>query len=242
MAANRQERNCGGFSRSSGVAVSIVLVIALVCGGAEAQEAQNLPVSTITTTGQATVETTPDRAEFWLYFKLTGATLLEAAEKVQSTEVNVLTMLQDREITPYETVVTAPSIPDANNKSVTFALRLQFTVGRLATGTDEPVIKLAEVCDALKRLAEDTGALLTGPVLKVSNKVNVERNAIMRAMENALPHAEAGAQIMSSEIATIYDVRIEEIVWNQETDYAADQPNSERATCTARVQVVYVLE
>ena len=70
----------------------------------------------------------------------------------------------------------------------------------------------------------------------------VERTAVMRAMENALPNAEAAAQIMSTRIATIFDVRVVEIAWNQDPEYGADQPDTERASCSAKVEVVYVLE
>ena len=76
--------NCEASSRFSRAAT--VAACVLVWASAHAQEAQPLPPSTITTSGKATVEAAPDRAEFWLYFKLTGATLLEAAEAAQSTE------------------------------------------------------------------------------------------------------------------------------------------------------------
>jgi hypothetical protein len=121
-------------------------------------------------------------------------------------------------------------------------MRAQFTVGRLATGVDEPVFKMAEISDAMRGVAKDTDALLTGPILKVSQKNAVERSAILRAMENALPHAEAAAESMSTDIATILDVRVVEVTWNQDPEYGADQPDSERAVCTAKVEVVYVLK
>ncbi|HOD52685.1 MAG TPA: SIMPL domain-containing protein [Candidatus Hydrogenedentes bacterium] len=218
------------------------MLLALLGSAAHAQDTQPLPASTITAPGIATIATAPDRAEFWLYYKLTGTTLQEAAPKVKTTEVSVLRLLKDREIAPFETIVTAPNIPDANAMVVTFALRLQFTIGRLATGVDEPVLRLAELCDAMRGVAKDTSALLTGPVLKVSQKDSFERSAIIRAMENALPHAEAAAQAMSSRIDTILDVRVVEVSWNQDPEYAADQPDSERAACVAKVEVVYVLE
>lgn len=209
---------------------------------ARAQDTGSLPVSTITSPGTATVETIPDRAEFWLHFSIPGTTLQQAVENAKTTEIDVLRMLKDREIAPLETVVTAPNIPDANSMTVTFALRLRFTAGRLTTGVEEPVAKLAELCDALRAVAKDTGAVLTGPLMRVSEQSEVERTAIIRAMENALPYAEAAAQTMSSRIATVFDVRIVEIGWDQELEYRADQPDSERATCTAKIQVVYELE
>ncbi|MFO7975351.1 MAG: SIMPL domain-containing protein [Candidatus Hydrogenedentota bacterium] len=214
----------------------------MVGHAAHGQLDQSLPASTITSSGEASIETAPDRAEFWLYFKVTGTTLEEAAQKIKNIQVNTLRLLKDREITPLETVFTAPNIPDANTRTVTFAMRVQFTVGRLATGVDEPVFKIAELCDAMRGVAEHTDALLTGPILNVSQKKDVERNAIMRAMENALPHAEAAAESMSTDIATILDVRVVQVAWNQEPDYAADQPDSQRAVCQAKVDVVYVLK
>lgn len=222
--------------------MTLAIGIALAANAVYAQDPPTWPVSTITSSGVGSVETPPDRAEFWLYFKLTGTTLEEAAQKVKAAQVNILRLLKDREITPLETVFTAPNIPDANTMMVTFAMRVQFTVGRLATGVDEPVSKVAEIADAMRGVAKDTDALLTGPVLKVSQKSGIERSAVMRAMENALPHAEAAAESMSTDIATVLDVRIVEVAWNQDPEYAADQPDSERAVCTARVDVVYVLK
>ncbi len=218
----------------------VVLLVAPAVAGA--QEMQILPPSTITSAGVGTVEIAPDRAEFWLYFELTDTSLGDAAAEVKNTEIRILNMLKDREISPLERLITAPSIPDANTTLVTFALRLRFTIGRLAAGVDDPVVRLAEISDALRSVANDTEALLTGPLLTVSNQTEVERRAIMRAMENALPHAEAAAQSMAARIDTILDLRIVEVVWNQVPEYGADQPDSERTACTAKVEVVYVLE
>jgi uncharacterized protein YggE len=221
--------------------IGVLLLGALFWGTAPAQDAAPLALSTVTSPGTATVETPPDRADFWLYFQLTGNNLQEAAEKVRTTELEVLRLLKDREIAPLETVVTGPSIPDANTPMVTFAFRLRFTVGRLVAGVEEPVQRLAAICDALHAAAEQTDSVLTGPQLKVSNPHAIERTAVMRAMENALPNAEAAAQIMATRIDTIFDVRILEIAWNQDPEHGADQPDTERVTCSAKVEVVYVL-
>ncbi len=221
--------------------IGILLLGALLWGTAPAQDAAPLALSTVTSPGTATVETPPDRADFWLYFQLTGNNLQEAAEKVRTTELEVLRLLKDREIAPLETVVTGPSIPDANTPTVTFAFRLRFTVGRLVAGVEEPVQRLAAICDALHAAAAQTDSVLTGPQLKVSNPNAIERTAVMRAMENALPNAEAAAQIMATRIDTIFDVRILEIAWNQDPEHGADQPDTERVTCSAKVEVVYVL-
>ena len=37
-------------------------------------------------------------------------------------------------------------------------------------------------------------------------------------------------------------MRVVEIAWNQDPEYGADQPDTERASCSAKVEVVYVLE
>jgi len=219
----------------------VLLLVLLLPGTVPAQDAAPVALSTITSPGTATVETPPDRADFWLYFRLTGNSVQEAAEEVKTTVVEILRLLKDREIAPLETEVTGPSIPDANTPVVTFAFRLRFTVGRLVAGVEEPVQRLAAICDALRAAARETGAVLTGPLLKVSNPNAIERTAVMRAMENALPNAEAAAHIMATRIDTIFDVRILEIAWNQDPEHGADQPDTERVTCSARVEVVYVL-
>ncbi|HQH68464.1 MAG TPA: SIMPL domain-containing protein [Candidatus Hydrogenedentes bacterium] len=252
MDANRPKTSCAGCFRSFRIrghsvrrairGACVPLLVGLLCAAAHGQDAPPVALSTITSAGTATVDTAPDRADFWLYFRVTGNTLQEAAEKTKTTEVDILRLLKDREIAPLETVVTGPSIPDANAMTVTFAFRLRFTVGRLATGVEEPVQSLAAICDALRVVARETNAVLTGPLLKVSDQSTVERTAVMRAMENALPNAEAAAQIMSTRIATIFDVRVVEIAWNQDPEYGADQPDTERASCSAKVEVVYVLE
>ena len=81
---------------------------------------------------------------------------------------------------------------------------------------------------------------LEGPFLGVEERAPVEQAAIAMATENAYPHAEAVASVMTADIAAVEKVTVVDVAWNRDPATRTTQPDIRHVTCTAKVKVSYL--
>ena len=195
-------------------------------------------MSTIQSTGTATVEVPPEHVEFWLHREVKAESFSEAIKSVLLFGPALRKAMAERELLHYELDLSGPAIPLIGMPGARVSARLRFSMNPFNTREKGPAL-FAELCDQMTALAEQMDCLIEGPILGVDDRKAVEHNAIALATENALPVAQSVADLMNAQIAAVDHVAIEEPVWNEPPDDRALLPDLWRMTCTARVHMTY---
>jgi uncharacterized protein YggE len=227
----------------TGVRILRATVLPVLCCLGAAGYAQGLlpyspPPATILTEGTATVDALPDYADFWLQRTVTADTVAEAMAAARAFPTAIQDAIEAHELKPDRATASDFSIPEASQGVVKTAVMLRFPVNEYTTADDGPE-RFAELCDTLQTMATENECKLEGPFFGVNARDTMQEAAIARAIEQALPPAEAAARIMQSRIQTVDHVEILSIAWNRELESRAPQPQIRRVTCTARVKVRY---
>lgn len=217
-----------------------VLLAATGMSGAYAADARDNDSPVIRNRGTATFETRPDYIEFWLERVAEGDSYTQSVESVSAFEARLTRELREREFPAAHLEVSAPALTFGERPEARVIARLEFLINKLAK-LDEAPVQYAELCDSVRRLAGDLDCVVQGPFLKVANPQAAERTAVARAIENALPLAEAAASTMNTQVTAVESVEIMEVVWDRDPEHRGTQPDLFRTACTARVVVTYAI-
>jgi len=212
--------------------VALVLVAAAPAAG------QMGPVSTIQSTGTASVDVPPDHVDFWLHKEAGGATFVEAMQTVLQFGPVVRKTLAKQEVGAFDLTLSAPAIADIAVKGARVSAQIRFSMNPFSNRETGPE-QFAGLCDKMAALAEALECYIEGPMLGVQDPGAVEQDATALATENALPVAQATAELMNAQISAVEHVIIEACAWNAAPDTRAPLPDVRRLTCTARVHVTY---
>lgn len=215
--------------------VSAITVFCALAFGVCAQEGA---VPVILSRGEATVDTIPTYADFWLHKKASGETNLEAVEKASDLETRINKELETRSLSPKEAVLSGMAFGEAASREASVSVRLRFNATPFSTATEGPK-DFAKLCDTLNELATALGCDLQGPKLGTTDEQSVSDAAVARAVEKAYAGARAAAEIMEAQIFAVNSVEVVGLVWNAAPDAASVQPDIRRLTCTATVKVGY---
>ncbi len=225
----------GRVGRGWRTAPFVALVSLGVAAGAAAQP---VLLSTIEKMGTATVDVPPDYVTFWLHKEATGSTFVEAVRASLEFGPVLRKELAKQELGPFELTLSAPAIPDTEKRGVWVSAQVQLSMNPFNNRETGPEM-FAAVCDKMAALAPTLECFVEGPILGVQDPSAVEQAAVGLATENALPLAQAIAELMNSQIVAVDHVIVEECVWNADPDTKATLPDMRRITCTARVRVTY---
>lgn len=214
------------------------LVICLAVALCAAAQTQHPPVSTIENIGTATVDVPPDYVEFWLHKNTAEPTFVESIRAVLGFGPKLRKELANRELGGYDLTLSAPAITDLANPGARVSARVEFPMSRFSNRETGPAL-FATLCDNMVLVAEALESQVEGPLLAVRDRQAVEQAAAALATENALPLAQAVAELMNAQITAVDHVAIEQCTWNADPDTKATLPDMRRITCTARVRVTY---
>lgn len=215
---------------------SLISIVALCTLAFSAPAQDAVPV--ILSPGEATVDTIPTYADFWLHKKASGETNLEAVEKASELEANINKELEARSLSPKDAVLSGMALGEAAGREASVSVRLRFNATPYSTATEGPK-DFAKLCDTLNELAAALGCELQGPQLGTSEEQSVSDAAVARAVEKAYAGARAAAEVMDSQIYAVNSVELVGVAWNAAPGVASAQPDIRRLTCTATVKVGY---
>ena len=215
-----------------------VVVASLLLAACATATAQVTPISTIQTVGEGTVEVPPDTVEFWLHKESTAAVFVEAFSTVLRFGPALRKELTERDLTPLDVSVTAPSIPLTGGRNARVSAKVQFSMSTFTDRETGPTM-FAALCDQMLDTAAKLECLIEGPLFTVQDRPAVEQAAAALALEKALPMAQSLADLMSARVTAVDHVDVEEAAWNAAPDTRAALPDLRRLTCTVRVHVTY---
>ena len=217
--------------------------------------------TTIESAGRAEVEDDYHGIEFVLTRAYTAPTAVAAAEQALGFETLVRDSLRalaeagtlpspdltaprpGLPVAPWPVAAsTEGSAEDAPTPQVTVEaqVRLAFTTLSFTSDVD-PLVQLARLADNVASLAAQCGAEMRGPILKPRDAARTEREAIIRAVENAYIPAEAAAEALDSRIVAVHNTVVESVRWENAEPTTGGSAVTRTLTCRARVRVVYVL-
>jgi len=200
--------------------------------------AQETPVPIIESTGAATVESIPDYVEFWLHDVTPGETTTAAVNRAVLFEEQVRDALAEHDLSPTYVVFSGLSLNDINRIEFHQSVCLRFRAANFAIPEKGPTM-FAALTDQIAALARQLECGVEGPSWDMEEKGSLEEEAIIQAMENAYPSAKAAASAMNAHIMSVERVEVQSIEWNRDPETRAQQPDLQRVTCTARVQIAY---
>ncbi|MDQ1256960.1 MAG: hypothetical protein QG656_1560 [Candidatus Hydrogenedentes bacterium] len=215
-----------------------IAVIAFIAAGMALAAGAQTPVSTIQSTGKATVDTSPEYVDFWFHKRVESATFAEAMKSVLDFGPALRKKMAELQYSAFDLTLSGPALPNLTLKEAWVSARVRFTMNTFSNIETGPGL-FAALCDDMAGLSETLECSAEGPFLNVGNPKAIEQTAVGLATEDALPIAQATAELMNAQIAAVEHVDIEECVWNEDPEIKAAQPDMRRLTCTARVHITY---
>jgi len=214
----------------------VFLVMAFVpLSNAQAQEAY---VATIGTRGTATVGVKPTQVSFWIHRVESGRTHAEAMHTAESFESDLNAALDQRDLRPQRLRLHPPAVRDINSPTVEISAELRFGMIPFLDVEDGSAL-FAKLLDMMKTVADESKALIEGPFLSAEAAKTVAEEAVKLAMEDAYRLGEAAALSMDSAIFGVDSVAVVSIVWNDDPELRAAQPDLRTLRCTATVDMTY---
>lgn len=225
--------------RTHAVVLSILMGAALTSGAeTPAIVMQPAPMSTIESTGVATVEAAPDYVVFWFHRDASGTTFVEAIRTALELGPALRKELTNRQVGGYELNLSGPAIVDLGKTNARVSAWLRFSMNTFSNHETGPAL-FGALCDQMAQLGQSLACAVEGPSLIVDNPSAVEQSATTLAVENALPLAQAAATLMNAQIVAVDRLAIEPCSWNTDPETKATLPDMRRLTCTSHVRVTY---
>ncbi|MFA6242448.1 MAG: SIMPL domain-containing protein [Candidatus Hydrogenedentales bacterium] len=217
---------------------AVALLAGCVCVHAQA----TTPPTTIESTGVATLDMTPDFADFTFMRSVAADTAEAALKQVDPFAASLEEELKKRELAYRELTAAGPTIVDHDNSKLSSEASqekstAQVTVtARFALGTFQTSqtgqAEFGALCDKLKTLAKEMDCAFGKPAFAVADVKSAEATALGTAVENAYGWGEGVARVLAAVITSVENVRIVEVKWSEEGEL-------KRLSCTATVVVKY---
>ena len=215
----------------------VAMALAL-CAALPAQEPER---SFVTTSGKATVYTTPTHAVFWIHRTLVADKLNLALEEGTKIDAAVREVVTLKELRPTLFETGTPTIVDLHENTVRVSTELRFSMSPYAAG-ESAMIKFGELCEQLKEINTGLGGELTGPHFVTTEKGAVTQDAVKEAAKEAFPAAAGTADALGVAVRSVDLVDVGTITWNAPPESEATYPTVAQIACTAEVRVTYILE
>ena len=201
--------------------------------------AQEIPLSTITSTGEASENVNPTHIEFQFSVLFEENSLVGSTGKAIAFPDTFRELIEKRNLDESQLTFRSPYVDSVNSSEVTVRGTMRFP---LPGGTDleEQILKYAALCDAVAALGKAAQASIEGPQLIVKDADLFEQETLKRATENALYKADAIAQILNTQIYEVKSVEVQELLWNTDTNNTDTAPGIDRLTCSAKVSLTYL--
>jgi len=220
-------------------ALPTILIAALIMGApVPAQESER---SFVTTSGKATVYTTPTHAVFWIHRTLMADKLNLALEEGTKVDAALREVVNTKELRPTLFETGTPAIVSLHENTVSISTELRFSMSPYAGG-ESAMIKFGELCEQLKEINAGLGGELTGPYFITTEKGAVTQDAVKEAAKEAFPAAAGAAEALGVAVRSVDLVDVGTITWNTPPDTEATYPTVAQIACTAEVRVTYILE
>jgi hypothetical protein len=199
------------------------------------------PSTIIESEGQASIDVAPDEVKFEFSKAFAGPTLIDAAAQAIAFEKSVTQALEDLDLKPLRQdpvrlLMAGTGPPRASAKiSAVFAMPKEAS-GDAAEGNAPPLAILAE------KLRKAGVSLSTETVFSgfgVKDHAPPEQEAVSRASENALYHAEAVGALLEGRIMGVERIVIVETGWDGLDAAGGALPIPPALKCHARVRISY---
>lgn len=211
--------------------------MALVAPWAAAQAQES--ASRIDTEGEATVDATPQEARFVVAKSFSGSTLDAAAQRAIAFGASVEQALRDLELTPLRRNPVALSLETRTPIAAEADVTLWFAVPNPGDG-QERVRAITDLVEGLRKLSVSLGCTVRLAGYELDDPERVEQEAVARATENAIYHADAIGNLVNARVTGVERVSVLEVTWSgrelQERDTLRVPPAMQ---CRARVRVYY---
>ncbi len=212
-----------------------------ILGVASHALAQEVNPPQIRSLGVATVYAVPAHVDFWLHLTVTDETLEKSMGAAAQFEENLRGRLTAAELRASDIYVSPPAVSDMQEeKAVRMSARVRFPMASFVSPETGPAF-FGRLCDKMASIAEGLACMTEGPIFEPANRESMVQAAVTAATENAYPVADAVAGALRGSIYAVDTVRVREIIWNDAPNVKGVQPNMQQVSCTARVEVIYML-
>ncbi|MBX7256907.1 MAG: SIMPL domain-containing protein [Candidatus Hydrogenedentes bacterium] len=209
----------------------LVALIACAVTYAQAAPQPAMPPTTIESTGKATLDMTPDFADFTFVHDFSADTAEAALKLASPLAASLEEELKKRELAYRDCTAIGPVLLSQDPPAAQSSVVVRFALGTFqtsATGQEE----FGALSDKLKQLGKDLGCAVSKPVFAVADVKSAESTALGSAVENAYAWGEGVARVLAAVITSVENVRVVEVKWGDTADL-------KRISCTATVNVKY---
>ncbi len=215
--------------------------IALLAGFACAQSADaQQPAAIVESEGKASVVVSPDTVLFEFTKDFTGPTLVDTEAQSVIFEKALTQALNDLDATPTQREPLKLTVPGLDNPIATAFIRVSYPMpegsGPAGSVSGTPLVTLAE---KIRKAGVSLLARVRFAGFEVTDRETPEQEAIARASENALYHAEAVGALLEGRVIKAERITIVETGWEglQAKESALSVPPA--VECFARVRISY---
>lgn len=215
-----------------------LLLFAVPALSAHGQLAQ----SHIDSEGEATIEIAPDQAHFDLIKTFKGATLDDAADQALNFDQTVTQALRDVDLSPIARDPISLGLSRPPQVSAIATVGLAFTVSASEERVKQ-IRALTNTVERVRKLAVSLGCDVVFRGFSITDPETVEQEAVARATENALYHADAIGMLLNARVTGVERVTVIETAWlGTQPEDNVPIPVPPILRCHARVRVDYAYE
>ncbi len=196
-------------------------------------------LSRIDSEGEATIEAAPARARFVVTKNFPASTLDAAADRALAFGPSVEQALRDLDLAPIRRSTVAMALEPQPPVAAEAEVTLWFAVADSGR-SGERIRAFTETVERLRKLSVSLGCAVRLAGYEVDNPESVEQEAVARATENAIYHADAIGELVGARVTGVERVSVLEVAWSgrerADTESLRAPP---QLRCFARVRVFY---
>ncbi len=221
-----------------GRAFASLLMAGLACAlNAPAQQTTAI----VQSEGEANVAVAPDEVKFEFTKNFGGPTLIDTATQAAVFEKSLTQALADLDSTPARQDPLRLSMPGVGRQDTVARILVSYPMpGEARAGGAAPgAPPLVELAEKIRKAGVSLLAKADFAGFGVSDRETPEQEAIARASENALYHAEAVGALLEGRVLSAERITITETRWKGLDENAGALPIPPAVECFARVQISY---
>jgi len=197
----------------------------------------------IESTGTATIDVEPDEIVFLARQRYADASLESGNDRATAMRRTLESGMNDLELRPLRVSPVQIGLDLDGAPAVSAELELAFAAG--ANDGPLPREAVARLAERLRKLAVATDIDIRFAGFAIREPETVEQDAVARATENALYHADAVGALVNAHVAGVERVTVDTVNWHglavDSTD-SSPVPWPPEVRCEAFVTVVYAYE
>jgi len=218
-----------------------VLVVAAGLASTLRAQAQQPATAIVESEGAAKIAIAPEQLYFEFSKSFDGPTLIDAAAQANAFEKALTQALGDLDSTPTRHDPLRLRVPGGTKPLLKAFIRVTFPMPESNGSLDAPTktAPLAELAEKIRKAGVSLMAEARFAGFDLSDRETSEQDAIARAAENALYHAEAVGALLEGRVIGAERITILETRWEGLDAAEGTLPIPPVVECHARVRISY---